>query len=372
MSTWPWIALYAITYVTGTERCELKMLEVRRGNIVAVAMSRDGSVLLAGRGGLWSPSVVVFQGDRQLSWEIRGVQPQRIVGIDASGTILGSYIAKVRTGTVERAFLFREGQVKLIPFGMEGQAVTLSFEPAGIGSDGEVFGGCNGDLTEIDATPARSAAAVWNGGLQVVGYDQFFGAFAGAVARTERGILGHVPRWLSRTHRGSSASGHLPVLFSGNGQARAPFYLPLPQGIATATPVFANPSGSLMLAQGSGSAGPSTSVIWWHDQPMTPKMPKNATAPALVSGTEDAKLAVGTMSVKGTRVAAVWEADKGMRSLEEYAREKGVLLPIGWRLIDAIGISPDGKQVFGSASNRQGLVRPYLLWLDKRPRQASK
>lgn len=373
MSTWPWIALYAITFVAGTERCELKMLDIRRGNIPAIAMSPGGTVLLAEASQGIYPIAVVFQGERRSTWEIRGLNMPHLVGIDDGGTILGRYLARVQSGGKPRAFLYREGQVRLIPFPQEPELANVGFDPIKIGTGGEVFGSYSGIPDTNEGKLLDYAAALWNGDVQVVGYQDGAGALIGAVARTENGVLGFVPRWLYRNRQGrSAASGHLPVLFTGGAPTGTPFYLRLPSGVEQATPVFTNPSGSLMLALGTASAGSPTTVIWWHDQALVPKMPKNATAPALVSGTHDAKLAVGSMNVKGTRMAAIWEAEKGGRSLEEYAREVGVLLPHGWRLVDAVGISPDGKRVFGNAINRNGLVRPYLLWLGERPRHVSK
>lgn len=370
MSTWPWIALYAITSVTGTERFELRVMDVKGGKIEAVAMSADGGTLLAQTTQAGALVAVVMREDLRANWQIPGLPWARLIGIDGQGTILGSYNARVKSGGMPRAFLYFEGQVRLIPIPVEPDLANTSFDPKAIGAGGEVFGTYHGTIDPQDAKRIISAAAIWDGGPQILGYQEMVGSMMSAVARTSNGILGHIPRWIVWTATKRTGSGVLPVYFHG-GPSDPYTPLPLPRGIVATMPLFATPSGNLILGHGTDASGQPLTVIWYYDQPLVPKVGKASSTAILVSGSHDGKYAVGSILVRGGQTAVIWEAEKDVRSLQDFAVERGVLMPSGWRLLNAVGISPDGKRVYGTAVNGKNVQRPYVLWLDKRPRKTS-
>lgn len=258
----------------------------------------------------------------------------------------------------------------MIPFSNEPNPFDLGFKVESIGADGEVFGGYYGNMPELNPKMHSSAAVSWkNGNYFLYGFEDTIGPSWCTVARTDRGVLGYVPNWVRQSPTSRIGRGSLPVFF-GAGANREPFFLPLPRGVDNALPTFANQSGNLILAIGVSTGGRMMPVIWRDDVPFVPVLGKQSVNAFLRSGTTDGNLAVGAIVTAGqANTAVIWENERGLRTLEDFARAKGILLPAGWKLVDAVSISPDGKRIFGTAATKKNVRRPFFLWLGERPRK---
>lgn len=377
MSAWVWMGLYAATYATGTERCQIFCLDVKgRTPIRAVISSQNFLHHLAETETMVKKFAVTISEDRLDTWEISGLGPVLFRGIDDHGTILGQYMQKPRM--VPRGFLFKNASLRLLPTPSSSISNALAFVPAAISGDGEVFGSLSGGLPEFllpgDGPTHRSGsvAVTWRSGeVSLEGYEDVSGDFVSAFARTQNGVLGTVPRWVYRNQqRGMrTAVGVLPVYFQGAKDRSEFYYLPLPFGFNEARIGFANQSGNLILGYPLTSEVPTATIIWQDDVPMVPRVKKGMSGVALMSGTQDGRTAVGSALVGRARIAAYWQKETGVRLLEDVAQEREAFLPAGWRLLDARSISPAGDRVFGTAISMKNVQRPFMLWLKERPRK---
>lgn len=90
--------------------------------------------------------------------------------------------------------------------------------------------------------------------------------------------------------------------------------------------------------------------------------------------TPDGSIIIGTASEDpGTQpnpslnrgnAAFVWDANTGMRSLQDILAGQGVVLS-GWRLVESTGISNDGRTIVGAAMNPVGDREAFIVHLDR-------
>jgi hypothetical protein len=53
--------------------------------------------------------------------------------------------------------------------------------------------------------------------------------------------------------------------------------------------------------------------------------------------------------------------------LADLAKSKGVVIPAGFRLLDVISMSADGRSYAGNATNPRGDAEGFLLFLSRAP-----
>jgi hypothetical protein len=141
----------------------------------------------------------------------------------------------------------------------------------------------------------------------------------------------------------------------------------LPVGYPYGEPKAATPDGSVIVGSVTTGAG-AVAALWRDGVVAKPENYKRGLPTGILTDvTDDGKLAVGTSYASRSGVAMVWDEELGAMSLADYAAAKKIELPSEWALIDAVGVSPDGSFVFGTASNKK-LHRPYRLWL-KEPKK---
>jgi uncharacterized membrane protein len=131
--------------------------------------------------------------------------------------------------------------------------------------------------------------------------------------------------------------------------------LPSTQGrsaAATAT----NFDGSIVV----GLAGSSRSAALWRNGLLT----NLGVAPGYFFSTangvsDNGNVVVGTM--QGSDFAAgIWTAEHGMERLADYLDRIGVLVPAGYSLTDAYGVSADGMTIVGRA-NGPGTTEGFVV-----------
>ncbi|MGV3616875.1 MAG: hypothetical protein ACO1SV_16230 [Fimbriimonas sp.] len=359
------LVISTITALTGTSRCDILCVDVRGTHIDATAMSPDGQTLLAQRGDRSDLTAIVFRGDQTRAWNVGRPTYAELIGIDNPGRVMGTYTALVKNGSMARAFLAQEGQYALAPIPLEPDPRNFGFRANAVGADGEIYGELYGDLKSFLERDIKNAAAIWRGNApEIVSIDQIQGL--GVVAKTAIGIIGYSPRWIRRDAKSSVAVGTLPALYLPSGIQP----MRLPRGVVEGRPTAANADGSVILGFGTSALGVVTNIIWQDGEPIVPTIGTPKRTDARLRGVSaDGKTVVGHIAVGRTTTALLWDRGKGLRTLEDVVAEKGIVLPYGWRLLDAKGITPDGQRVFGTAINRKNLRRPYLLWLGERPKK---
>ena len=81
--------------------------------------------------------------------------------------------------------------------------------------------------------------------------------------------------------------------------------------------------------------------------------------PIAVSG--DGRLVVGRGKIQGKSLACVWRPDTGnVRSVQELATQAGIDTK-GWKLLEAVAVSEDGKVMAGNGTNPAGQSEAWIL-----------
>lgn len=136
--------------------------------------------------------------------------------------------------------------------------------------------------------------------------------------------------------------------------------LPIPNGQGVVVPTAATLDGRTVVSQATG-----LTVIWRDGSPYVKKYPGVGKI-WLKSVASDGKLAVGFWTKDHLQTAIAWDEERGVRPLADLLTERKVDVPKGWTLTDAVGVSPDGKTIFGTAVSKEK-TRPFRLQLPDPP-----
>ena len=355
------LAFRALTGLTGTEQCELMYLDEKVASIEAVAMSMSGEILLSQYGkGKGLVAIVQRDGADAKTWRVGERFPNPVLkGVDDNEMIVGNFWLHDGSQLLPNAFAMRGEQSDVVA-PPDKKNPKLACYVHGVAGSGEVFGTLSGMGPLGSFRDRYETGFVWSkGGYTEIDRDALTFPVV-SVARTAKGVLGFVSKVAYPTATSRKFVGVVPVLFRSEGTVR----LPLPTSVYDAMPRAASPDGSLIV--GVSRISPlDTPVVWDQGVPSVPAYGKMRTPTgALTAVASWGETAVGSIFLQnGRQVAVAWQREKGMRSLTEIAAEEKVILPYGWRFFDAVGVSPDGKVIFGNAVNWKGRVR---LWLDKR------
>lgn len=177
-----------------------------------------------------------------------------------------------------------------------------------------------------------------NGGIQGLGYTRpgSVASSANAVSRDGTTIVG----------KSINAGGYTDAfVWTATGGMRI-----LPQISGTTDPLSSalgvNFDGSIVVGR-SGIA--AHAARWVNGQAMDLGTLPDA-GPSLGLGvSDDGRIVVGNAQRIEDVVATIWTPDVGMEQLATYLARQGVLVPIGWRLVNAYGVSADGRTIVGVA-----------------------
>lgn len=371
MDVFFFLALHALSSQTGTARCEIHFLNEKGTQFRAVNMSLGGDYLLAESGVKPGITAIVSKGDKTTRLPLRNLAEPNLLGVDDGGTILASFINRAGPGVhLLNGVLIRNDEY-LVLRGVDIEGVGgVIVRPRSFGRMGQVFGGIEFIFTENLKILRGGHAVIWrNRGPHLV-FTQSDSVTIAATHETGRGLLGYTSLmyyrrtgWTRWEGRGGDP---FPVFFR-NGQVEP---LALPSGFQYGEPTAATPTGDLIF----GVIGPTifyqTPVLWQEEVPYLPtfhgKIPPNC---QLVSVSDQGKLAVGRLTEKNRQHAVIWEKGKEIRLLTEVARERGILLPAGWHFTEAVAVDPTGDRVYGTAIDYRNRRRPFLLWLNPRPKE---
>lgn len=356
MSIWGFIAFQTMTAVLGTEHCQMHGREALFPQITAIAMSSDGNATFAKTTiadfAARSHQVFIGRGDKFESWTVNTPELSIWKFVDDTGRIYGNTSVRFKrpylSAMVGRGLMFQEGNLLVIP---DADEFVGSFHILGVGKD-EVFGQvieAGVPDSKVEETSFR-AIVWWRGALQVLWRSDFF---SHAIARSGNGAVGMVSNKKNLTPTA--------VLFENGGVTP----LPLPGRLRTVEVVAASRNGSVITGIGQpGSSSSGACVIWVDRVPRTISLGRNQMSDArLVAVSEEGSMAVGSVGEGRGSVACIWEDEKGLRSLVEVARERKIVLPFGWKFLNAVGVGPRGEKVYGTAMDWRGRTRPYLLKL---------
>jgi hypothetical protein len=344
-------------------RLEILALDAKPRDITAISVSPNGKYQMANVG--QTLEIARFNGD-----DISRIQLP-VVGslttpmfINNSGEVIAEYRAGPNTNVIAtRAVIYRRDGLETIPTPEPNLDRNASFKVMGLSHDGSVLGGTRTRYAASAEGPLNSASAViWkDGSMRPVAEFPGFLGIVYAVAETTQGVVGIVPRFITAGH----ASLGLPVIFHSN---KSFTRLPLPTGSNSGRPMAATPDASVIVGSASADIGGSVAVLWRDGIVAKPENYKRGLPTGVLSDvTDDGKLAVGTSYAFRGGGAIVWDEALGAMSLADYAAAKKIELPAEWALTNAVGVSPDGSFVFGTATSKK-LRRPYRLWL-KEPKK---
>ena len=125
----------------------------------------------------------------------------------------------------------------------------------------------------------------------------------------------------------------------------------------------ASADGSIVVGQSSSTAG-YEAFLWTAAGGMVSLGDLegdgvNARARAVSA---DGQIVVGRGRTATGYEAFIWTPEGGMRLLQEYlATEYDVILPAGWVLLEAFGISADGTTIVGSARDPLGYTEAWIV-----------
>jgi hypothetical protein len=340
-------------------------LDAKPRDITAVCISPNGKYQLANVGVGRSFDIFRFNGADVDRTQLRLLGTMTFPKfINNDGEVIAEYTAGRSNNLIAtRAVVYRRGGLETIPTPEPNLDRNTNFHVMGVSADGGVLGGARASYNVSGGGSKMSAAAViWHGGsIRAVAEFQTFATGVYAIAETARGVVGMVPRFLNANH----ASNGLPVIFQGNNSFTR---LPLPTGFTFGEPTSATPDGSVIVGSASADGGGSVAVLWRDGVVAKPENYKRGLPTGILTDvTDDGKLAVGTSYALRGGGAMVWDEELGAMSLAAYAAVKKIELPAEWALTDAMGVSPDGSFVFGTAASKK-LRRPYRLWL-KEPKK---
>lgn len=183
---------------------------------------------------------------------------------------------------------------------------------------------------------ALTQAARWTQatGFQALGYTRpgHFDSYAYAVSRDGSTIVG----------RSGTTVGEAFVWNESSGMRVLP---PLPgssESAATAT----NHDGSIIV----GSAGPNYNFAMWRNgQVFDLGRLANMSSSGASAVSDDGSVVVGTSYGPG-QFATIWTPSRGIERLVDYLAASGVVVPGGVNLVEATGISADGRTIVGTGN----------------------
>ncbi|MEX0938079.1 MAG: hypothetical protein WDZ59_09480 [Pirellulales bacterium] len=133
-----------------------------------------------------------------------------------------------------------------------------------------------------------------------------------------------------------------------------------------------SPDGTVVVGEGLSASGPEA-FRWTEAEGMVglDDLPGGAFQSRAFDASENGEFIVGFSAVRSEgspfeRDAFIWDADNGMRNLNEVLTDLGVDLG-GWTLVDARSISPDGRYIAGFGRNPAGQIEGWHVDLQGVP-----
>jgi probable HAF family extracellular repeat protein len=209
----------------------------------------------------------------------------------------------------------------------------------GVSADGKVVVGFADDATRFQAF--RWAAESGMVSLETPFSEAFAASADGTVIVGQAFSVFHAVRW---TVQGVTDLGTVAGVF-GNSSARG-----------------VSPDGSVIVG-GSNSTDGFVAFRWTAATGMVSlgRLPGDASAGA-VGVSSDGSVVVGSSNGPEGERAFVWDIINGIRDLKEVLISQGENLA-GWRLLDARGVSADGRTIMGQGINPAGQRESWLARL---------
>lgn len=314
-----------------------------------LAISADGSVIV-GFGGTTTTTAAAFRWTEGGGMQPLGELPGGTVfgmaqGISADGSVIVGY--SVATGQ-DAAFRWTQadGMVAL-PAPLLGEIAATANTAEDVSADGRVIVG----YSERNGFPPR--AVRWVDGIPSFLSPELSYSQAYAISDDGSVIVGRAtfPSGSTLAFRWTEATGMQPL---GD----------LPGGDA-ASLAFAICGNSNVIV-GVGNSGTSHQFRWTEAtgmQDLGGVYPGRALACS-----DDGSVIVGDFNrPDGSRVATIWDAQNGIRNLQDVLLELGVTGAVGWENMVARGISADGRIIVGEGWRPDGRVEGWRVVLVPEP-----
>lgn len=363
-------ALFVLLSQTEQEPFAILGESLTSKKIEAVSISPKAEWLLAAEAGGSPRSIFVMGQKGTVAYPYPSF---RLVGVLDDGSAVGVTAQEGPSGLAKLTYLMnRDGFQPIYPDKDAGSEEAW-FEGWGIGPDQAVLGGVGQTMNpprypnHAEQIYRGGYAAIWKAGswtrLRVehsIDSRRSMGIFPGyAQISLADGAIGlHNVRVRESSFGAGSVIAGDPwfgVFRNGNFHP-----LPLPHGFGVIIPTAATLDGHTIVAEAVG-----VSVIWRDEVPYVKKYP--GVGKVWLKGvTSDGKLAVGTWTRDHVQTAIVWDEARGARPLIDLLIERKVEVPKGWALTDAVGVSPDGRTIFGTAVSKEK-TRPFRVQLPDPP-----
>lgn len=130
----------------------------------------------------------------------------------------------------------------------------------------------------------------------------------------------------------------------------SPQLLALPGDAAAGEVLGGNRDLSVLLGVDRLAGESGQTVYRWRTDTDAQRLKLPAPHPPplhLFASSDDGRVLAGSAGAGGARTAMVWTSQRGLQSLERLLAERGILVPAGWTLSAATGLSGDGHRIGG-------------------------
>lgn len=299
-----------------------------------VAMSRDGTTVVGNTVQNGTAAAYRWQGGTMISLGNLGGTPalSEAGGVSRDGTVV-SGMSFSPNGT--EAFRWQDGVMTGLGDIPGGAFYSHGFEISG---DGSTVVGIS--RTDIDDHPFR-----WVGGVMHDLFDDFpkgsIPPFANCISDDGTAIVGDQFRW------------KLGVVE----------FIDPPDGALFASPLQISDDGSVIVGHARFSATHTEAFRWENGEYLLlGDLPGGAIDSSAVGVSGDGSIVVGRASTATGNRPFIWDAQHGMRDLTDILTNDYALDLAGMTLTQAVGISGDGLQIAGDATNANG--RPEAWFAD--------